>query len=309
VEKRYVLAETTGVIGKIVVAFPLRKTTKEHSLNNRKAEFSEQHGQVVASYTLVAAGYDKQRYVRVRASRLVELVGLHNGEQVLDVATGTGWAALAAARTVGAAGQVVGVDLTPAMLEQARRKAEMARLTNIDFREGDAQQLDFTPDSFDAVLCASALSFLPDMLAALREWQRVTKQGGRVAFSTSGDTLFQPMGTMFNAHLERYGVLLPRQQRNQGFMDPEQCRDLLREAGCEHIEVHTEQLGYYLSDVDEYWEDTVAWNGSRRGRISQIPPEKIEQFKAEHLAEVRALATDRGIWVDVPCNFALGRKP
>jgi ubiquinone/menaquinone biosynthesis C-methylase UbiE len=107
-------------------------------LDNRKAEFSEQHGQLVASYTLVAAGYDKQRYVRVRASRLVELVGLHNGEQVLDVATGTGWAALAAARTVGAASQVVGVDLTPAMLEQARRKAEMARLTNVDFREGDA---------------------------------------------------------------------------------------------------------------------------------------------------------------------------
>ena len=76
-----------------------------------------------------------------------------------------------------------------------------------------------------------------------------------------------------------------------------------------HIAVHTEQLGYYLRDVDEYWEDTVAWNGSWRGRIAQIPPEKLAQFRAEHLAEVSALATDRGIWVDVPCNVALGRKP
>ena len=53
----------------------------------------------------------------------------------------------------------------------------------------------------------------------------------------------------------------------------------------------------------------MAWNGSWSGRISQIPPEKLAQFRAEHLAEVSALATDRGIWVDVPCNVALGRKP
>jgi ubiquinone/menaquinone biosynthesis C-methylase UbiE len=157
----------------------------------------------------VAAGYDTQRYMRVCASRLVELVGLPSGAKVLDVATGTGWAALAAARTVGATGQVVGVDLTPAMLEQARRKAAMAHLTNVAFCEGDAQRLDFPPHSFDAVLCASAIFFLPDMLAAVREWQRVTKPGGRVAFSTCGDTLFHPMRAMLNARLSRYGVRLP----------------------------------------------------------------------------------------------------
>ena len=277
-------------------------------MHNPKAERSEQQGQLVASYTLVAAGYDTQRYMRVGASRLVELVGLHSGEKVLDVATGTGWAAMAAARTVGSAGQVVGVDMTPGMLEQARRKAAMAHLTHVAFREGDAQHLDFPPNSFDAVLCASTIFFLPDMLAAVREWQRVTKPGGRVAFSTGGDRLFHPMRTMLNARLSSYGVLLPSQQHNQRLTDPEQCRDLLREAGCVHIEVHTEQLGYYLRDVDAYWEDTVAWNGSWRGRISQIPSEKREQFRAEHLAEVSALATDQGIWVDVPCNFALGRK-
>jgi hypothetical protein len=144
------------------------------------------------------------------------------------------------------------------------------------------------------------------MLAAVREWHRVTTPGGRVVFSTSGDTLFQPMGTMFNARLERYGVLLPSPQR---LRDPTQCRNLLHEAGFADIEVHTEQLGYYLRDVDAYWEDTVAWNGSRGGRLSQLPPEKREQFKAEHLVEVSALATDRGIWVNVPCNIALGRKP
>lgn len=105
---------------------------------NPEAELSKQQGQLVASYDLVAAGYDTQRYVRVCASRLVELVGLHSGAKVLDVATGTGWAAMAVARTVGSTGQVVGVDMTPGMLEQVRRKAAMAHLTNVAFREADA---------------------------------------------------------------------------------------------------------------------------------------------------------------------------
>jgi ubiquinone/menaquinone biosynthesis C-methylase UbiE len=277
-------------------------------LPNPKAEHGEQQQQLVTSYDLVAAGYDTQRYMRVCANRLVELVGLPRGAQVLDVATGTGWAALAAAHPVGATGQVVGVDMTPGMLAQARRKAEIAGLTNVAFCEGDAQHLDFPPHSFDAVLCASAIFFFPDMLAAVREWLRVTKPGGQVAFSICGDTLFHPMRAMLNARLSRYGVRLPSQPPNQRLTDPEQCRALLREAGCAHIAVHTEQLGYYLHDVDEYWEDTVAWNGSWRGRIAQIPPDKIEQFRAEHLAEVSALATDRGIWVNVPCHVALGHK-
>ena len=115
-----------------------------------------------------------------------------------------------------------------------------------------------------------------------------------MAFSTCGDTLFQPMRTMLNARLSSYGVRLPSQPPNQRLTEPEQCRALLREAGCVHIAVHTEQLGYNLRDVDEYWEDTVAWNGSWRGRIAQIPPEKLEPFRAEHLAEVSALATDPG---------------
>ena len=88
-------------------------------MHNPKAECSEQQRQLVTSYDLVAVGYDTQRYMRVCANPLVELVGLPSGAKVLDVATGTGWAALAAAQTVGATGQVVGVDMTPGMLEQA----------------------------------------------------------------------------------------------------------------------------------------------------------------------------------------------
>lgn len=308
-DKRSALGDTAVVTGHTTVALLIHYTTKEKPLDHPNTARRAPQEPLVASYNRVAAGYDTQRYVQVRANRLVELVGLPRGAKVLDVATGTGWAALAAAQVVGAAGQVVGVDISPGMLAQARRKAAMAGLTHVEFREGDAQQLDFAPDSFDAVLCASAIFFLPDMLAAVHAWQRVTTPGGWVAFTMSGDTLFHPMGTMFNARLARYGVRLPSPQRTQGLEDPAQCRTLLYKAGFEDIAVHTEPLGYYLPEVEAYWEDTVAWNGSRLGRLSQIPPEQREQFRAEHLAEVRTLVTDRGLWVDVPCHIAMGRKP
>ena len=86
------------------------------------AEGSGHRQQLLTAYSLVSSGYDTQRYVRVCAHRLVELIGLRSGAQVLDVATGTGWAAMAAGRTVGPAGHVVGVDMTPGMLQEARRK-------------------------------------------------------------------------------------------------------------------------------------------------------------------------------------------
>jgi ubiquinone/menaquinone biosynthesis C-methylase UbiE len=272
------------------------------------AEGSGHRQQRLTAYSLVSSGYDTQRYVRVCAHRLVELIGLRSGAQVLDVATGTGWAAMAAGRTVDPAGQVVGVDLTPGMLQEARRTMVAADLTNVEVREGDAEHLDCADESFDAVLCASALFFLPHMREVLLEWQRVLRPGGRVAFSAFGATLFQPMMTMLTDRLQTYGVSLPPRRPRQRLATPERCRDLLQEAGFSDLEVRTEQLGYYLSDANAYWEDTVRWNGSRRDLLSQVPPDKLDQFRAEHLADVSALATDQGIWVDNPCIFALGRK-
>jgi ubiquinone/menaquinone biosynthesis C-methylase UbiE len=272
------------------------------------AEDSGHRQELLAAYRLVSSGYDTQRYVHVCAHRLVELSGLHNGAQVLDVATGTGWAALAAGRTIGPAGHVVGVDMSPGMLQEAQRKMVAADLANVELREGDAEHLDFADNSFDVVLCASALFFLPHMLEAVREWQRVLRPGGRVAFSVFGATLFQPMRTMFTDRIQTYGVSLPPQRPSQRLTTPAQCQDLLQEAGFRDLEVCTEQLGYYLGDANAYWDDTVRWNGGRRDLLSQLPPDKLEQFRAEHLADVSALATDQGIWVDNPCIFALGRK-
>jgi len=144
------------------------------------------------------------------------------------------------------------------------------------------------------------------MLAALREWHRVLKPGGQVGFSGFGPTFLQPLRDLWEARLRQYGVSLPTPSPGQRLAEPETCRRLLHEAGFVQLEVQSEQLGYYFRTVEEYWEES--WAGQRRMAVLQLAPAQREQFKAEHLAEVGALATAQGIWRDVAVNFARGWK-
>jgi ubiquinone/menaquinone biosynthesis C-methylase UbiE len=266
----------------------------------------DQKRRVVADFNAIAETYDTQLFLQVCARRLVELAAIPPGAQVLDIATGTGWVALAAAEHVGPIGRVLGVDLSPEMLAHARQKGAAAGFTHVEFREGDAQRLDLGDQAFDVVLCASALFFVPDMHAALREWHRVLKPGGHVGFSGFGPTLLQPLRDLWEARLRHYGVSLPTASPNQRLAEPETCRRLLHEAGFVQHEVQSEQLGYYFRTVEEYWEES--WASQRRMAVLQLAPAQREQFKAEHLAEVGALATAQGIWRDVAVHFARGWK-
>jgi ubiquinone/menaquinone biosynthesis C-methylase UbiE len=108
------------------------------------------------------------------ADSLCEAVDLRPGAKVLDVATGTGHVALAAARRFCDA---VGVDYVPALLESGRRRAEAEGLS-VEFREGDAENLPFADDSFDYVLSAIGVMFTADHARAASELVRVCRPGG-----------------------------------------------------------------------------------------------------------------------------------
>jgi ubiquinone/menaquinone biosynthesis C-methylase UbiE len=262
---------------------------------------------LVADYHTMAERYDALRSMEVCARRLVELAAIPPGAQVLDIATGTGWVALAAAERVGPTGRVLGVDQSPEMLARAQQKVTAAGLTNGEFRAGDAERLDLADQCVDVVLCGSALWLFPDMLAALKEWHRVLKPGGQVGFSGQGSTLLQPLRDLWDARLRHYGVSVPPASQNQRLLEePETCRRLLHEAGFVQTEVQSEQLGYYVRTVEEYWEEILA--GRRGVTFLQLTPAQREQFKAENLAEVKELATAQGIWRDGAVHFARAWK-
>ena len=107
---------------------------------------------------------------------VLDAADLQPGQDVLDVACGTGVVTRAAAERVGTTGSVTGVDLNPAMLAVAARLRP-----DLTWQQGDVAALPFADDSFDAVTCQSAAMFFPDLEAALREMGRVARPGGTVA--------------------------------------------------------------------------------------------------------------------------------
>lgn len=152
------------------------------------------------------------------------------GQQVLDVACGTGVVARAASEVVGAGGRVSGVDLNPAMVEVARECAP-----GIDWRVADAAALPFDDASFDAALCQSALFFFPDPAQACREMTRVVRTGGVVALQTYAGLEEQPgYGPFVDAVVRQAGAGARRLLGTYWSMgDAERLRALLDDAGAE----------------------------------------------------------------------------
>jgi SAM-dependent methyltransferase len=115
-----------------------------------------------------------------QAEQLCETADVQAGWRVLDVATGSGNAALAAARR---GCEAVGVDYVPALLERGRIRAAAEHLS-VEFREGDAEDLPFPGASFDAVLSIYGAMFAPDHERTAAELARVCRPGGRIALAS-----------------------------------------------------------------------------------------------------------------------------
>lgn len=154
---------------------------------------------------------------------------LRPGETVVDLGSGGGLDVFLAARKVGPTGRAIGIDMTPAMLELARRNAEKSGLTNVEFYEATIDRLPLPDASVDCVISNCVINLAPDKPVVFKEIARVLKPGGRLAVSDIALKRDLPpgLGDDLMAYVGCIAGAIPIEEYRRG----------LAEAGFAHVEV------------------------------------------------------------------------
>lgn len=248
-------------------------------------------------------GLKASRFFHLSGEAMAEMLSLAGDESVLDVASGTGAAALPIARRL-PQGQVSAVDFSSGMLEQARSSASEQGLNNIIFHTHDMTQLPFAPHSFDHATCAFGLFFVDNMSGTLKHIANTVKPGGKVLISGFRGDSFQPMAKRCLDRLRAYGLDVPEQIGWQRMSEPEQLQEIFTQAGLSDMRIERRSLGYHI-DLEGWWE--VVWNAGFRGLVEQLG-DNIDEFKQAHLHELEPLCDDKGLWLEIDVNFTHGVK-
>lgn len=196
---------------------------------------SSDHGGVKA--VAEAFGYSPEELASIPAEANMALscgnptatAGLREGETVVDLGSGGGLDVFLAARKVGPTGRAIGIDMTPEMLDLARRNAEKAGLKNVEFHEATIDRLPLPDASADCVISNCVINLAPDKPAVFREIARVLKPGGRLAVSDIA--LKRPLPPELGDDLMAYVGCIA------GAIPIEDYRRGLIEAGFAHVEV------------------------------------------------------------------------
>jgi ubiquinone/menaquinone biosynthesis C-methylase UbiE len=234
---------------------------------------------------------------------LLDAAHVRPGVRVLDVATGPGYVAAAAAQR-GAA--VVGVDFSAAMLAEARRHHP-----GIDFQAGNAEALSFPDASFDAVVMSFGLLHLEHPDQALAEAHRVLRPGGRVGFTVwARPEEAIPFGIVLRA-IERHGrldVALPPGPPFFRFSDPAESRRVLLGLGFRAPEVATVPQVWRLGSLDALFD--VMRDGTVRtaGLLRAQTPEAQEAIRAEMRTAVGPYQRGGGVELPMPAILASAAK-
>lgn len=238
-------------------------------------------------FDLIADDYDNVGVSLAQpiAEGLVEAVGAAPGDRALDLGCGSGASTQALAAAVGPHGSLVGLDLSPAMIERARRSLERTPV-NVTFLVGDASDPDLPSASFDVAIASLVLFFLPEPAAALSRWVRLVAPGGRIGLSTFGESNEQWQS--LEAPLREF--MPPLDPRSVGpqspFASDEGMAALLADAGATDVRTTSRRVEFAFQDFDQWLRfsrsvgQRVAWERMSQDDTVRVLEETRMRFDA-----------------------------
>ncbi len=250
------------------------------------ADAWERNADFIASSTVPVQGW------------LVEHLQPQRGETVLELAAGPGDTGFEVAKQLEPRGRLVSSDISPKMIEAARRRAERFGVTNVDFRVMDAQRIEAEDSSFDGVIHRFGPMLLPDPIASFAEVHRVLRDGGRYVAATFGGPQDNQWMTLVAMSVMQSGVELPPGANPMGpggpfsLSDPDAVREQVRSVGFDDIDVEPVDLKFEFADLDEAWGRLSTLAGPLALLIGSLPDEEHERVKSAFVAGGDQFASD-----------------
>lgn len=194
----------------------------------------EKAGQMVGYSPDELAGIPEDANLGLGCGNPTALAGLKTGETVLDLGSGAGIDCFLAARKVGPSGRVIGVDMTPEMLDRARENARKGGTTNVEFRLGEIENLPIADNSVDVILSNCVINLSTDKPGVFREAFRVLRPGGRMMVSDLA--LKKPLPKAVRESVEAYVACIA------GALVKDDYLNAIREAGFKDVTVVSEKV-------------------------------------------------------------------
>ena len=231
------------------------------------------------------------------AKKLLEFAPVKAGQTILDLATGTGLVAIAAAEKVAPMGSVVGVDMSAGMLSQARKKVSDCNITNIELIEADIESIDFKPEQFDLIFCCSAMVYISDIPALLNKCHGWLKPGGCLAFSASAKKAYDA-DLQVQLCQDLFGIDFPHILRP--LWTSEACEALLKQAKFKDIEVESDRRGKYVTQ-DDYSVD-IQWAekhlSPQTNPLVNLTDAQKQELRKAYQEAIYERVTQKGLWCD-----------
>jgi ubiquinone/menaquinone biosynthesis C-methylase UbiE len=226
-------------------------------------------------------------------SWLVEKANPQPGQTILDIAAGTGDLGFHAAERVGDEGRVISTDFAPEMVDVARRQGASRGLTNVEYRELDAESIDLEDDSVDGVVCRWGYMLMADPGAALKETRRLLRDGGPLAFAVWRTPDRNPWAAVPGMTLVQRGHMPRPEPGAPGIFamgEPGRIRELVTGAGFGEPELEEIAFEFRYADFDDAWDALVRIAGPLARVINALPDDERQATREaikENLATYR----------------------